>query len=130
MVFRDVTKEREYQQEILRLSYHDPLTGLYNRRFAQEEIKRLEGLGHLPLAVIMGDVNGLKLVNDIFGHQEGDRLLERMAEILKQNCRKTDIIARWGGDEFLILLPQTETEAAEKIVRGSRRQLKAVTIPL
>lgn len=117
MVFRDVTKEREYQQEILRLSYHDPLTGLYNRRFAQEEIKRLEGLGHLPLAVIMGDVNGLKLVNDIFGHQEGDRLLERMAKILKQNCRKTDIIARWGGDEFLILLPQTETEAAEKIVR-------------
>ncbi len=71
---------KEYQQEILRLSYHDPLTGLYNRRFAQEEIKRLEGLGHLPLAVIMGDVNGLKLVNDIFGHQEGDRLLERMAE--------------------------------------------------
>lgn len=117
MVFRDVTREREYQQEIIRLSYRDPLTGLYNRRFAQEEIRRLDNSSqHLPVAVILGDVNGLRLVNDIFGHQEGDYLLKRMAKILSDNCRREDIIARWGGDEFLLLLRQTDASSAERIV--------------
>src|SRR5690554_6835204 len=64
----------------------------------------------------MGDVNGLKITNDVFGHQEGDRLLKIMADILRKACRKNDIIVRWGGDEFVILLPQTESNRAKEII--------------
>ncbi|MGB9793251.1 MAG: PAS domain S-box protein, partial [Thermacetogeniaceae bacterium] len=72
---RDITEEKKKQEEILYLSYHDQLTGLYNRRFVEEEMKRIDAPQNLPLAVIMGDLNGLKLVNDIFGHAFGDVLL-------------------------------------------------------
>lgn len=82
MVFRDVTQEKAWQEKILYLSYHDSLTGLYNRRFMEEQIKRLEMARELPLAVIMADVNGLKLANDVFGHEEGDKLLKKAAEKL------------------------------------------------
>ncbi|MDK2986851.1 MAG: hypothetical protein PWQ96_2496 [Clostridia bacterium] len=116
LVFRDVTKEKAQQEKILYLSYHDSLTGLYNRRFMKEEIKRLDMSRELPLAVIMCDVNGLKLANDVFGHEEGDRLLKKAAEVIKECCRKEDIIARWGGDEFLILLPRTTAKSAGEIM--------------
>ncbi len=117
MVFRDVSTEKEQQQQILYLSYHDHLTGLYNRRFIEEEIIRLDISSYLPLAVIMGDVNGLKLTNDVFGHQAGDDLLKSMAEVLRESCRQDDIIARWGGDEFLILLSHTTAEQAQEIMQ-------------
>lgn len=116
MVFRDVTKEKAWEKEILNLSYHDSLTSLYNRRFMEEQIKRLEKSRELPISVIMADVNGLKLANDVFGHEEGDKLLIKAAEVLKESCRKEDIIARWGGDEFLILLPRTSAKTAEEII--------------
>ncbi len=118
MVFRDVSRERAQQEQILYLSYHDALTGLYNRRFMEEEMRRLDKPEYLPLSVIMGDVNGLKLANDVFGHEQGDQLLRGIAESLKANCRTTDRIARWGGDEFLILLPRTSPEKAESIMNG------------
>lgn len=117
MVFRDVSRDKEQQKQILYLSYNDALTGLYNRRFMEEELKRRDEASQLPLAVIMGDVNGLKLSNDVFGHEQGDKLLRKIAEILKANCRETDIVARWGGDEFLMLLPQTNMETAEQIIK-------------
>ncbi|WP_312648675.1 PAS domain S-box protein [Aminipila sp.] len=116
MVFRDVSKDKEQQEQILYLSYNDALTGLYNRRFMEEELKRMDEASQLPLAVIMGDVNGLKLANDVFGHEQGDKLLKKIAEILKANCRETDIVARWGGDEFLMILPKTNRETAERII--------------
>ncbi|KPU46353.1 putative diguanylate cyclase YegE [Oxobacter pfennigii] len=116
MVFRDVTSEKIWQKKILDLSYHDSLTGLHNRRFIEEHMKKLEASQDLPLAVIMADVNGLKLANDVFGHEEGDRLLKKAAGILKENCRKDDVISRWGGDEFLIILPKTTNEIAEGII--------------
>lgn len=116
MVFRDVSIEKEHQQQILYLSYRDHLTGLYNRRFIEEEMMRLDNSFQLPLAVIMGDVNGLKLTNDVFGHQAGDQLLKSMAEVLQESCRPGDIIARWGGDEFLIMLPSATAEQAQEIM--------------
>lgn len=121
MVFRDVHRDKEQQRQILYLSYHDPLTGLYNRRYLEEQIQLLDMQGRLPLAVIMGDVNGLKITNDVFGHSAGDRLLKRVANVLKKICRKEDIIARWGGDEFLIILPHTVQETAEKKIEQARR---------
>ncbi len=109
IVFRDVTEQYRKEEEILFLSYHDTLTGLYNRAFFEEELKRLDTERQLPLSVIMGDANNLKLVNDVFGHGEGDELLKAMAQVLRESCRAEDIISRWGGDEFTILLPRTDT---------------------
>lgn len=71
---------------------------------------------NLPFSVIMGDVNGLKITNDAFGHEAGDSLLQHVAALLSRNCRSGDLIARWGGDEFVILMPQTGLLEVEKIV--------------
>lgn len=126
MVFRDITQEKAWQAKILNLSYHDSLTGLYNRRFIEEQMEWIDISRDLPLSVIMADVNGLKLTNDVFGHEEGDKLLKKTAEILKKNCRKDDIISRWGGDEFLILLPRTTAGNAEKIMRRIKNECSQV----
>ena len=98
------------------LVYYDPLTGIYNRRFYEEELRRLDSKRQLPLSIILGDVNRLKLANDIFGHQHGDELLKEIAEIINYCTRSEDIIARWGGDEFGILLPQTSFKETKKII--------------
>lgn len=105
------------KEEILYLSYHDKLTGLYNRRFYEEEVNMLDNKENFPLTVIIGDVNGLKLINDAFGHQLGDRLLQTAADSIKEACRTEDIVARWGGDEFIILLSKTSAEDAQEIVK-------------
>ena len=93
MVFRDMTEEAEAQRQIRYLSYHDKLTGLYNRAGLEEQIKLLDVETCLPLSLIMGDLNGLKLVNDAFGHQAGDTLLIALAQILKDAARPGDIVA-------------------------------------
>lgn len=112
--------------DILYLSFHDSLTGLFNRRFFEEEMKRLDCARQLPISIIMGDINGLKLVNDIFGHLEGDKILKIAAEILKTSCRTEDIIARWGGDEFVILLPQTSNEEVSKLCKRIENSFKSI----
>lgn len=115
-VSRDITERKKAEEQIKHLSFHDCLTGLYNRRFYEEEVKRLDNARNLPLTLIMADINGLKLTNDAFGHLTGDKILQKAAEILKQECRSDEIIARTGGDEFIILLPQTEAKDAELLV--------------
>lgn len=111
--------KREIEENRI-ITYHDSLTGLYNRRFFEEELKRLDVPRNLPLSIIMGDVNGLKLVNDAFGHEKGDELLRKAAAAILSACRKDDIVARWGGDEFVILLPKTSSVDAEDIVNRMR----------
>ena len=123
VVFRDCTEKKEKQEKIEFLSYHDQLTGLYNRHFFEEELARLDVDRNLPFSIAMVDVNGLKLTNDAFGHEVGDMLLKSVAETLKNECRSDDIISRVGGDEFVILLPKTTHEDADLIVS---RILKAV----
>ena len=104
-------------QRIRILSFHDQLTGLYNRYFLGEEMERLNTKRQMPLTVIMADVNSLKLVNDTYGHNRGDELLKTAADIIRNSCRKEDIIARWGGDEFVVLLPQTAADEARLICK-------------
>ena len=117
MVFRDVGNEREHSRQIQYISYHDALTGLYNRRFIEDSIKKLDKADNLPISIIMVDVNGLKLTNDVFGHKTGDEMLRNVAELLRKHCRKGDLPARWGGDEFFIFMPKTSLKEAEEISR-------------
>lgn len=121
MVFRDVSDAREKRDRIVYLSYHDPLTGLHNRRAFDEEIARVVSNRAYPLAVIMGDVDGLKMINDVYGHDAGDRLLKSVADILAAKSTTEDAVFRWGGDEFVVLLPQTDTAAAENYIRAVKR---------
>lgn len=113
---RNIEERKHAQQEVLYLSYHDQLTGLYNRRFYEEELRRLDTKSNLPVTLILADVNGLKLTNDAFGHLTGDKLLKRAVEIFHQYSRCDDIIARIGGDEFVFLLPRTEQDEAQEMI--------------
>ncbi|MEI8199531.1 MAG: PAS domain S-box protein [Eubacteriales bacterium] len=113
---RDVTERKTREEEILYLNYHDVLTGIYNRTFFDKEIIRLDAADQLPLSVIIGDINGLKFVNDAFGHAEGDAFLVEMARILVSCCGEKAVIARTGGDEFSILLPRTDSSISQSIV--------------
>ncbi|MDD2216098.1 MAG: diguanylate cyclase [Eubacteriales bacterium] len=131
LVFRDVTEKKEQREKIEYLSFHDSLTGLYNRRFFEEVIHRLDTQRNLPISIIMGDVNGLKLTNDIFGHAFGDILLQKVADILHRVSRTDDVIARWGGDEFVLLLPKTNSEETKQIIKQikdefAKEQIKAI----
>ncbi|MFW6268570.1 MAG: diguanylate cyclase domain-containing protein [Bacillota bacterium] len=111
----DITEQKKKEEKIKYIGFHDTLTDLYNRTFMEEELQRLNVERQLPISVIMADVNGLKLVNDSYGHDTGDQLLIKAAEILKNSCREEDIIARWGGDEFVIIFPQTSKKEVKKI---------------
>lgn len=116
LAFRDISEKKKKQQEIEYLSLHDQLTGLHNRRFYEQEVQRLDNEKYFPLTLVMTDVNGLKLTNDAFGHKAGDSLLQKIAEIMRRECRAKDIVARIGGDEFVLLLPKTDAKQAETII--------------
>jgi len=125
IVFRNYSEKMRRDGVIKFLSYNDQLTGLYNRRFYEEELKRLDTIRNLPISLVMADVNGLKLTNDAFGHIAGDNLLKKIAGILKRECRADDILARIGGDEFVILLPQTDSIQVQRIIGRIADRIKA-----
>ena len=116
LVFRDYTDKKEKQERIRYLSDHDQLTTLYNRHYFETQLSLLDQADSLPFTIVMADVNGLKLTNDAFGHQAGDALLKTVANALKKACRPSDIVARVGGDEFVLLLPKTSASNTEKII--------------
>jgi len=114
---KDVTDRKKAEEELVHLSYHDQLTGLYNRRFFEEELKRLDTRKNLPLSIVMGDINGLKFINDSFGHETGDNYLRKTAGIIQKACRADDLVARLGGDEFVIALTKSGAPEAGNLIK-------------
>lgn len=112
----DVSKRKEYEEHILYLNHHDPLTSLFNRRYYSEEIIKYSSPEHFPLSIIMADINGLKIVNDAFGHNEGDQLLKIGAKVLDEVFSQYGFVARIGGDEFIAVLKNTSQEDAKKMI--------------
>jgi len=127
-IYTDISRRKKAERELMYMNYHDQLTGLYNRRFFEEELKRLDTERNLPISLIMADVNGLKLFNDAFGHAEGDKLLVKAAEIIRKELREDEIVARIGGDELVILLPRTDSEEANGIVKRIRASISNIRL--
>ncbi|BCR35241.1 HD domain-containing phosphohydrolase [Mariniplasma anaerobium] len=124
----DITEQYKKQKEIEFLSYHDSLTGLYNRPYFLEAFKKLNLLKQYPFGIMMIDVNGLKLLNDAFGHLVGDSALKLIGKILLETIDNKNVIARLGGDEFLILLPNTTSDQLNDIKHELKEKIKKYPI--
>lgn len=111
----DITEHKRYEEQLKYLSLHDRLTGLYNRTFFEEELRRLVKCREYPISILSIDVNGLKFINDTLGYERGDELLRSCAGILRQSLRGYDIVARVGGDEFAAILCRTDEKAGQRI---------------
>lgn len=120
----DVTEKKKAEEQLKKVSFTDVLTNLYNRAYFEEKAKEFLREEYLPVGVIMGDANGLKLVNDTLGHNEGDELLKLIAQALRDVCRNGELIFRTGGDEYVILVPNTTDYECENIIKKIIKQCR------
>ena len=117
----DITARKKAETYLEFLGTHDVLTKLFNRSFYVDELNRIERKGIWPMTIIMADLNGLKSVNDQWGHAVGDALLRRVGEVLDKAVEKPSCAARIGGDEFALLLPGVDAEGGETLMAEIRR---------
>lgn len=129
---KDVTQETMLHQEVERIATIDNLTGVYNRHKFEElftlESERSRRFSH-PLSMILIDIDHFKAVNDTYGHDVGDAVLKRLAEIVQESIRKIDIFARWGGEEFLVLSPNTDLENIQILAEKLRKAVEGADFP-
>jgi diguanylate cyclase (GGDEF)-like protein len=121
MTIIDITERVRMENKLRYASFHDSLTGLYNRNFFQEEMNRLQNDRRESMGLLLCDLDGMKFVNDTLGHAKGDEMIKRAAEILRENFRASDIIARIGGDEFAIFVPDVDEAEAERLAQRLKR---------
>ncbi|GEM_PF-4284871 len=125
VIMRDISERKIAEEQLVYYSMFDPLTNLYNRAYFENEMHRMEYFSMNPTGLIICDVDNLKVVNDTYGHDRGDDLLKEVARVLRQAMRKNDIIARIGGDEFAILLPDSDAAAVEATCQRVRDTITA-----
>lgn len=128
--FTDITEIQEYTYELQYQVNHDNLTKLYNRQKFNEELEKeilRENRYQHRLTIIMFDIDDFKVVNDTYGHDVGDVVLVKISQVVKQSVRSTDIVARWGGEEFMVLLPETTIEEAKTIAEHVRKNVAEVS---
>lgn len=129
--FYDITERKRREEELFRMATTDHLTGLYNRRFVESLLRMAEDKANnrsIPFSLIMIDIDNFKRVNDTCSHAVGDLVLVEVARVLKESLRFPDISARWGGEEFLVLLDSTELESAIKVAERLREKVEELTI--
>lgn len=122
-IVRDITERRQFEEQLKYMSLYDRLTNLYNRAYFEDELKRLSISRDYPLSIVSVDLDCLKLINDTLGHAFGDKLLKACAEVLRQSLRKADVLARVGGDEFVVLLPRASMDAGQEILQRMHIQI-------
>ena len=130
-LLRDVTEEKRLEEELRRLSNTDGLTALYNRRHLDESlVAELERAGryHLPLSVLMFDIDHFKKFNDTYGHDQGDRVLQAVATTLRGALRNQDYPCRYGGEEFVAILPNTAKAGAYSLAERLRKDVEHMTV--
>lgn len=127
-IARDISERKAAEEKIKYLTYHDKLTGVYNRLFLEQELNRLIAENKFPISIIITDVNGLKLANDAFGHLIGDKLLRESGRILKASCQHNSIIGRWGGDEFIIVTPLSSEDETKHIIGNIKAKCEESTL--
>lgn len=120
----DISELKSRENEIQYMINHDFMTGLYNRNYFNSIIQELDVPEKWPLTIIVGDINGLRLVNDAFGHASGDELIRMTAHTILSCCREQDVVCRTGGDEFSILLPRTSASEAFSIMNKMRSRVE------
>ena len=124
---QDVTERVELQQELHRLATTDVLTGIHNRLWLDEQLKREVTHSRrykTPLSIIMFDVDGFKSINDNYGHELGDKVLKHIARTTRDLVRTTDLFARWGGEEFMLLCTHSDIDAADLLAERIRAMLE------
>lgn len=125
---QDISEVKIKENKILYLSYHDYLTGLYNRRYFDQKLAATDRQKNYPISLVMADVNGLKLINDSFGHHMGDKLLKKASTLMQGALRECDLIARLGGDEFIMMLPGLGAEEAAKLTERIEKKVARESI--
>ncbi len=120
VLMRDISSQKATEQALIELANRDPLTGLYNRRYFDASLRDALGMGR-PVSLLMIDVDLFKAYNDAHGHRQGDRVLTAIARLLVGKTRLRDVVVRYGGEEFAIILPGTGPERAGQVAEKLRR---------